>query len=240
MPAWERAGRVKGAERRSEPLTRPSAPAKSIAGATAGSAPNEPLHQSSYVRDVQKFAGPHHVHRLVLLAIEVSGCRVHGHDEFRVCGKRAFEKTVVGFVPDNTELGQRIAHREALDDFSDEFRVVAEDVRVLFEDGRTDPRLDQTGVRELVDECRCVAVSRNVATFRMQVSRTTRKVRPGATQRPCASLRFDKGNRFGLGHRLPPVLAVRSRQRRGQLEPDNLATNDGRRVHDISVCGGSY
>lgn len=36
--ARERAGRVKGAERRSGPLTRPSAPGKSIAGATVGSA----------------------------------------------------------------------------------------------------------------------------------------------------------------------------------------------------------
>lgn len=56
--------------------------------------------------------------------------------------RRALEKTVVRFVPDDTELRQRIAHREALDDFSDEFRVIAEDVRVLFHDGRTDPSLD--------------------------------------------------------------------------------------------------
>jgi hypothetical protein len=28
---------------------------------------------------------------------------------------------------------------------------------------------------------------------------------------------------------------VRSRQRRGELEPDNLAANDGRRMHDTSV-----
>ena len=106
------------------------------------SAPSKPLHQSSYVRNVQKLAGPRYVHRLVLLAIEVSGCRVHGHDEFRVCGKRALEKTVVGFVPDDTELSQRIAHLEALDNFSDELWMIAEDVRVLFQDGRTDPRLD--------------------------------------------------------------------------------------------------
>src|SRR5215210_3398930 len=104
----ERAGRVKGAERRSGPLTRPSAPAQSIAGATVGSASSELLHQSSNFRDVQEFAGPRHVHRLVLLAIEVSGCRVDGHDEFDVGGKRALEKTVVRFVPDDTELGQRI------------------------------------------------------------------------------------------------------------------------------------
>ena len=34
-----------------------------------------------------------------------------------VRGKRGFEKTTVRFVPDDTELGQRIAHRKALDDF---------------------------------------------------------------------------------------------------------------------------
>jgi hypothetical protein len=82
---------------------------------------------------------------LILLAIEVPGRRVSGDDEFRVCGKRALEKTVVGLMPDDIELGQRIAHREPVDNFSDKFLVVvAEDVRVLFEDGRADPRLDQT------------------------------------------------------------------------------------------------
>ena len=78
-----------------------------------------------------------------------------------------------------------------------------------------------------------------VASFRMQVSRTTRKVWPGASQRPCASLGFDERNRLGFGHGFAPVLAVRTGQCRGQLEPDNLATNDGRRIHDISVREGS-
>jgi hypothetical protein len=75
----------------------------------------------------------------------------------------------------------------------------------------------------------------NVASFKMQVSRTTRKVRPGASQRPRASLGFDERNHFGLGHRLAAVLAVCSRQRRGELEPDDLAFNDGCRIHDTSV-----
>ena len=79
-----------------------------------------------------------------------------------------------------------------------------------------------------------------VASFRMQVSRTTRKVGPGASQRPCASLRFDERNRLGFGQAFPAVLTVRSRQRRGQLEPDNLAANDGRRIHDISVREGRH
>ena len=79
-----------------------------------------------------------------------------------------------------------------------------------------------------------------VASFRMQVSRTTRKVGPGPSQRPCASLRFDERNRLGLGHRLAAVLVVRTGQRRGQLEPDTVAANDGRRIHDTSVREGSH
>jgi hypothetical protein len=79
-----------------------------------------------------------------------------------------------------------------------------------------------------------------VASFRMQVSRTTRTVGPGASQRPRASLRFDERNRLGLGHCLAAVLAVRTGQCRGQLEPDNLAANDGRRMHNISVREGSH
>src|SRR5207249_4329761 len=79
-----------------------------------------------------------------------------------------------------------------------------------------------------------------VASFRMQVSRTTRKVGPGASQRPCASLGFDERNRLGLGHRLAAVLAVRSRQRRGKLEPNHLPANDGRRMHDTSVREGRH
>jgi hypothetical protein len=79
-----------------------------------------------------------------------------------------------------------------------------------------------------------------VASFRMQVSRTTRKVGPGASQHPRAPLGIDERNRLGLGHRFASVLPVRSRQRRGELEPDNLAANDGRRMHDTSVREGRH
>ena len=79
-----------------------------------------------------------------------------------------------------------------------------------------------------------------VASFRMQASRTTRKVGLGASQRSCAARVFDERNRLGFGHAFPAVLAVRSRQRRGELEPDNLAANDGRRIHDTSVREGSH
>ena len=74
-----------------------------------------------------------------------------------------------------------------------------------------------------------------VASFRMHVSRTTRKVGPGASQRPYASLGLDERHRLGLRHGFAAVLAMRSRQCRRQLEPDNLAANDGRRIHGTSV-----
>jgi hypothetical protein len=79
-----------------------------------------------------------------------------------------------------------------------------------------------------------------VASFRMQVSRTTRKVRPGTPQRSCASLGFDERYRLRVGHGFAPVLAVRSRQRGRKLEPDNLAANEGSRIHDTSVRKGRH
>jgi hypothetical protein len=72
-----------------------------------------------YLRDVQELAGTYHVHRLILFSIEVPRCCVHGDDEFRIRCKRTFQEPVVRFVPDNTELGQRIANGKALDDFGD-------------------------------------------------------------------------------------------------------------------------
>jgi hypothetical protein len=51
-----------------------------------------------------------------------------------------------------------------------------------------------------------------VASFRMQVSRTTRKVRPGSSQRACAALALDKCHRFVLSHRLAAVLAMGPRE----------------------------
>src|SRR6267142_6084698 len=85
---------------------------------TAGSPSNKPLHQPPHFRDVQELAGPRHVHRLILLSIEVPGRRVHRDDELGASRQRAFQKTVVGFVPDDAELGQWIADGEALDNLS--------------------------------------------------------------------------------------------------------------------------
>ena len=69
----------------------------------------------------------------------------------------------------------------------------------------------------------------------MHVSRTTLKVRPGATQCPRPSLGFDEPDRFTFGHRLATVLAVRPRQRGGEPEPNDFPVDYGCRIHDISV-----
>ena len=75
----------------------------------------------------------------------------------------------------------------------------------------------------------------NVASFRMQVSRTTRKVWPRASQGPRPSLGFDERNSLAFTHALAPILAVCFGQSRGELEPNDLAFDNGCRVHDTSV-----
>jgi hypothetical protein len=61
------------------------------------------------------------------------------------------------------------------------------------------------------------------------------RIGPGATQCPRTPLGFDEPHRFTFGHRLATVLAVRARQRRGELEPDDLPVDYGGRIHAISV-----
>ncbi len=102
----------------------------------------ELLQQSSYLGEVEEFPGPRNADRLVLLPIEVPCCSVHRDDERGVGSECAFQKSVVSFVSDDTELGQRIADREALDNLGDEFRMVGQDISVLFQDSRTDPRFN--------------------------------------------------------------------------------------------------
>jgi hypothetical protein len=53
-----------------------------------------------------------------------------------------------------------MADWEALDNFSDEFGVVAQVIRVLFQDGRTHPSLDDADACGHVDERRGVIVGR--------------------------------------------------------------------------------
>ena len=79
-----------------------------------------------------------------------------------------------------------------------------------------------------------------VASFRMQVSRTTRKVGPRASQCSRASLGFHERNRLAPSHRLAAVLAVGSRQSGREFEPDDFAFDNGCRVHDTSVRKEGY
>ena len=75
----------------------------------------------------------------------------------------------------------------------------------------------------------------NVASFRMQVSRTTRKVRPRASQRPRTSLGFDERNSLAFSHAVAPILAMRFSQSRREFESDDFAFDNSCRVHDTSV-----
>jgi hypothetical protein len=73
------------------------------------------------------------------------------------------------------------------------------------------------------------------ASFRMQVSRTTRKVGPRSPQRPSPPLRLDGGNRRSLGQLAACVLAMRPCEGRRELEAHDFPTHDGRRVHRSRV-----
>jgi hypothetical protein len=194
------------------------------------------LHQPPDLREIEEFAWPHHAHCLILLPIEVSWSGVQSDDELRACGQGAFQETIVRLVPDDAQFGQRIADEKAIDDLNDEFRMIAQYIRVLLEDRRTDPRLNQVGVRGSKMSADALFSPGNVASFRMHVSRTTRKVWPGASQCARASLGFDERNRLAFCHRFAAVLAVCPRQPRGELEPDDLTFDDGRCIHNTSVC----
>ena len=73
--------------------------------------------------------------------------------KFGARGEGAFQKTVVWLVTDDAQFGQRVTHSAALDDFSDEFRLVTQYVRIFLENSGADPRLNQAGPRQLKDEC---------------------------------------------------------------------------------------
>ena len=100
-------------------------------------------------------------------------------EEISVRDKRAFQKTIVWFVADDTEFGQRIADAAASDNLSDEIWLVSQHVRVLLKDGGTDPCFPLCVSSKMSADA--LFSPGNVASFRMQVSRTTLKIRPGAT-----------------------------------------------------------
>lgn len=154
----ERAGRVNDAPKRSRKIKRRSDRYLSMSffanRPTFGMFSNSPgLATLSVLRS--KSAGA-----VFTVTMNLSGYR-----------RRAFQQTVVGFVADDTELGEQIAHEEALDDFSDKFRVSPRTSayssriarltppRVPWEASNAiDPRAAanedaQTGVRDSIADC---------------------------------------------------------------------------------------
>jgi hypothetical protein len=67
---------------------------------------------------------------------------VDSDDVIGVSRKGALQASVIWFVPDDAQLGERIADTAAFDDFSNELWIVAEDVSVFFKNRRTRPSLD--------------------------------------------------------------------------------------------------
>jgi hypothetical protein len=67
---------------------------------------------------------------------------VDSDDVVGVSRKSALQESVIWFVPDDAQLGERIADTAAFDDFSNELWIVAEDVSVFFKNRRTRPSLD--------------------------------------------------------------------------------------------------
>jgi len=76
-----------------------------------------------------------------------------------------------------------------------------------------------------------VKLSRAGRLLKSQRDKSPRAAPPS----PRASLGCDERDRLGFRHHPAAILAVRSRQRCGELEPDNLAANDGGCIHDSSV-----
>jgi hypothetical protein len=197
--------------------------------------PCDVVHESLHVRQVEKFARPCDRDLLILLSVEVTGSGIYRDDEIGTSDERAFQESIVWFVPDDMELSQRMTHAAHFNNLSDQVRPVTQNVCVFLKTAR----LAQASSKPMRASSKISADALfspgNVASFRMQVSRTTRKVEPGATQCTRTTLRFDECDGLRLGHRLPAVLAVRPRQRARELEPNNFPVDDGRRIHNIRV-----
>ena len=90
----------------------------------------------------------------------MSPSRVHSNDAVGVSRKSALEESVIWFVPDDAQFGERIADAAAFDDFSNEIWVIAEDISVFLENRRTRPSLNQSGPDKLKNERRDVVPRR--------------------------------------------------------------------------------
>ena len=79
---------------------------------------------------------------MILILVEMAGSPIDGDDVVGVSRKGTLEESIIWFVPDNPQLGERIADTAAFDDFSNEIWIVAEHVAVFLKNRRTSPSLD--------------------------------------------------------------------------------------------------
>jgi len=71
-----------------------------------------------------------------------------------------------------------------------------------------------------------LSVAGIVASFKIQVSRTSFKVRFGGPQGPAATASLNHSNRLGVGQRMAGVALLGARQRRTKPESLDPAVND--------------
>ena len=164
----------------------------------------------------------------------MSGSGVDCDDIVGVSRKGALEESIIWFVPDDAQLGKRIADTAAFDDFSNEIRIVAEHVSVLFKYRRTRQASINPDWTSSKTSAETLSRAGKVASFRTQVSRTTLKIRLGATQHPRASLRFHECDRLVLSYRPVAVCSVGSSERRRELKPNDFSLHHGGCMHDAS------
>ena len=82
----------------------------------------------------------------------MSGSGVDSDDVIGISREGALEESIIWFVPDDAQFGERIADTAAFDDFSNELWIVAEHISVFLENRRTRPSLDQSGSDKLKNE----------------------------------------------------------------------------------------
>src|SRR5437667_11593126 len=119
------------------------------------------------------------------------------------------------------------------DNFSNEIWPITEHIRIFLQHGGAHPIKPRRVSSKISAEA--LFSPGNVASFRMQVSRMTLKIRLGAAQCARTPLGFDERDRFLLGHGLGPVFAICASKRGRELEPDYFAFHYGCRIHGSKV-----
>ena len=108
---------------------------------------------------IQQLARRDNAHGLKSFAVKVSGSGVDGDDKIGVGRERAFQKTVVGLMPDDAQFGQGMANTTVLHNFGHEIRPVSQHVRVFLQHRGAGPGLSQTSTRQLKDQGRGVVLA---------------------------------------------------------------------------------